>query len=226
MREIINLVEDAAADKAAYWQKRAAIDAETARARTAFQEAREAGDMETARMALKAFNASLKAMRELEAEWEAKQAQAAPAAPEEPEDYRGQHTAPDHESGAPLWDVTGNGIYPDDFYQGLARQYLSDPDEQFVLGTVLGYHKRPNAGIKIYRSIPTGLPRKINVGDWVTTSRRYAAEHGRASLRNDYVIVSKTVAARDIFTAGDSLLEWGYDPQPRVARSPVKVSKE
>lgn len=221
MRDIIALVEGYEEDRAAFYKRRAEIDAEGERAKVAYHDAREAGDGRVARIALDAFNAAQKALRLWDEQEPQNPATAAPVPSED--DYRGQHSAPTRESGAPLWDVTGsNGsgleTYPADFYRGRAYEYCADEAERPVLSTVMAYHNRPNAPIKIYRSIPTGLPRKINVGDWVTTSRRYAVEHGRASLRNDFVVVSKTVAARDIFTAGDSLLEWGYDPQPRVVR--------
>lgn len=52
----------------------------------------------------------------------------------------------------------------------------------------------------------------INVGDWVTTVRSYAKEHGEGALRGQYKIVSKKVKAKDVFTNGDSIFEFGYDP--------------
>jgi hypothetical protein len=64
------------------------------------------------------------------------------------------------------------------------------------------------------RPWPDQPVKAINSGDWVTPFRRYAEEHGRSALQGDYRIVKKQVYARDIFTAGDSWLEWGYDPQP------------
>lgn len=52
----------------------------------------------------------------------------------------------------------------------------------------------------------------INPGDWVTISRQYAKEHGEGALNGDYKIISKKVKAKDIYTNGDSIFEWGYDP--------------
>lgn len=54
-------------------------------------------------------------------------------------------------------------------------------------------------------------PLTINKGDWVTINKEYAKEHGE-NLLKDYKILSKTVKAKDIFTEGDSIQEWGYDP--------------
>jgi hypothetical protein len=53
---------------------------------------------------------------------------------------------------------------------------------------------------------------KINSGDWVTINKKYAVEHGQSSLRNNYRILTKTVPARTLFTNGDSIHEWGYNP--------------
>ena len=53
---------------------------------------------------------------------------------------------------------------------------------------------------------------RINKGDWVTPSMEYAKAHGRSELKSRYRILTKTVRARDLYTDGNSLAEWGYDP--------------
>jgi hypothetical protein len=53
---------------------------------------------------------------------------------------------------------------------------------------------------------------KINPGDWVTITRQYAKDHGDSVLQGKYKIISKKVKASEIFTNGDSIQEWGYDP--------------
>jgi len=55
--------------------------------------------------------------------------------------------------------------------------------------------------------------KKINPGDWVTINRDYAKEHGHANLQGKFKILSKTVKAKEIFTNGDSIHEWGYWPE-------------
>lgn len=197
---------------------------------------------------------------------------------EEAEEYRGEHKAPDKESGSPLYDVTLNGIYPSDFYTSPANWYVSSDEEKESWGIVHRYKGRANRLIKIYRAVPnfnyeldkelkdinyliyykekwgffpTEIDNeilrkkyqeefkynnekfkewldissseleekkkktekiKINPGDWVTISLNYAKDHGRSSLNNRYKIITKTVKARDIYTEGNSLAEWGYDP--------------
>lgn len=53
---------------------------------------------------------------------------------------------------------------------------------------------------------------KIDAGDWVTLSKDYAALHGESTLRGDYKILTKKVPARTLFTDGNSIFEFGYDP--------------
>jgi hypothetical protein len=51
---------------------------------------------------------------------------------------------------------------------------------------------------------------KINSGDWVTISKKYAVDHGRGALNNKYKILSKTVPANTLYNDGNSIHEWGY----------------
>jgi hypothetical protein len=52
----------------------------------------------------------------------------------------------------------------------------------------------------------------IYPGDWITVWRPYAVKHGQSALRGKYRILTKTVRAGDIFTNGDSIYEWGWQP--------------
>lgn len=132
------------------------------------------------------------------------------------DDYKGEHSAPDS-SDAPLYNLTGNGVYPLDIYSSVGYSYYGDDDfESFSI--CMAYKGRPNKPITIYRSVPADLVRpKINVGDWVTISKAYAREHGASNLNNKYKIITKSVYARDLYT-NNSLAEWGYDPQPYISR--------
>lgn len=53
---------------------------------------------------------------------------------------------------------------------------------------------------------------KINPGDWVTINRDYAVLHGKSTLLGSYRVLSKTVKAKELFTDGNSIHEWGYYP--------------
>lgn len=233
MRRLMTLIE-AITDRDEYWRQREAIEKRAQRGRIDFNIAtddyRKTGDeahLEARREALQAFRAADAEMRAFcDANPEPGHSTIKPDAPEahvsqsgdqgsQGDDYRGQHQAPDHEGGAPLWDLTGNGIYPKDVYERW-YEYLNDPDERRVVGTVLDFQGKPNRPVMIYRAMPKSVPSKINPGDWVSTSKAYCRDHGRSALNGDYKIVQKTVRARDLFTEGNSLLEWGYDPQPMV----------
>jgi len=52
----------------------------------------------------------------------------------------------------------------------------------------------------------------INPGDWVTTARGYAKDHGEAVHgKGNYKILAMTVPASHLYTDGD-IHEWGYNP--------------
>jgi hypothetical protein len=55
----------------------------------------------------------------------------------------------------------------------------------------------------------------INPNDWVTLNRNYAKEHGEGALNGNYKIISMKVKAKDIYTDGNSIQEFGYDPAPK-----------
>jgi hypothetical protein len=128
----------------------------------------------------------------------------------------GAHTPAGPNSGSPAFDVTMNGTYPDDFYGVNGLRYYGtgydalDSDAYSTLSRLAG---RPNATVTVYRAVEKDAEGKINPGDWVTTSRAYAKEHGQNALNNNFKIVKSTVKASDIWTSGDSMLEWGYHPQ-------------
>ncbi len=130
-------------------------------------------------------------------------------------DYRGQHTAPTSDGGAPAHDLTGGGeVYPDDVYGPNGARYYGSGDarDNEAFAIVNRLRGRPDADVTIYRAVPNDGG-AINRGDWVAITRDYAREHGEGALNGEYRIITKTVKARDIFTNGDSIQEWGYDPQ-------------
>jgi len=133
------------------------------------------------------------------------------------EDYRGSHRAPGRGWGAPLWDVTGD-IYPDDIYTlpiNIAARYYghSEPGDIAMISLIRKYKGKPTARVKIYRAVPNESDiNQINPGDWVTIYRPYAVQHGEGPLRGEYKILSASVTAQELFTDGNSIYEWGYNP--------------
>lgn len=130
--------------------------------------------------------------------------------------YRSSHAAPSREFGATLDDLTGGGqIYPADIYSKQGPR---------IYGTGMPYDKKafdiankakgnPDAEVTIYRAVPDEVTSaEINRGDWVAITQEYARDHGESVLRGEYKIITKKVKAKDIYTNGDSIQEWGYDP--------------
>ena len=129
----------------------------------------------------------------------------------EDEDYRIDHRAPMHDSGSPLYDVTGT--YPDDIYGPKAIQYYGtrEPWDSRSIRVIQLSRNKPNQTIQIFRAVPKEVKSNtINPGDWVTASKEYAAQHGRGLGK--YKVLTKIVPAKTLFTNGDSIHEWGYDP--------------
>ncbi len=138
------------------------------------------------------------------------------------------HAPASPESGSPLYSLTEKGIYPDDVYSMNGRRYYGtgeDRMDNLAYNIISEAEGNPNKEVKIYRAIEKDGASKINPGDWVTTVRGYATEHGRGNIKGEFKILSKTVKAKDIFTSGDSWLEWGYHPQPEIPRSVYVVDK-
>jgi mRNA-degrading endonuclease RelE of RelBE toxin-antitoxin system len=138
----------------------------------------------------------------------------------EDDDYRMQHQAPDAESGVPLHDLThdSNAVYPDDIY---THPHYYDPtggdasDHTYQDAYAVAHRVRgnPDAKVQIYRSLPAEHAHKgFNPGDWVSTSKEYARNHGmQADSKDDWPVIRTTVRAGDLHTNGDDLREYGYN---------------
>ena len=130
---------------------------------------------------------------------------------EDDEDYRIPHRAPMHDSGSPLYDLTDT--YPDDIYGPNGVQYYGtrEPWDARSIRVIQLSRNKPNQTIQIFRAVPKEVKSNtINPGDWVTASREYATQHGKGLGK--YKLLSKIVPAKTLFTNGDSIHEWGYDP--------------
>ena len=68
---------------------------------------------------------------------------------------------------------------------------------------------KPDAEITVYRAVPKGV-KNINSGDWVTTSKRYAQDHGESALNGEYEIVARKVKAKTLSSEGYPY-EFGYN---------------
>jgi hypothetical protein len=131
-------------------------------------------------------------------------------------DYSGEHKAPQRDYGAPLDNL--KGVYPDDVYGPNAARYYGvasgDATDKAAARIIQSTKGKPDAPVKVFRAIPKGIQsNEINPGDWITTMKSYAVMHGEGALGGDYKILEKTVPAGDLYTNGDSIFEFGYDPK-------------
>jgi hypothetical protein len=136
-------------------------------------------------------------------------------------DRGGAHTPSDPESGAPAWGLNTNGIYPDDVYSINGLRYYGTGEDKMdreAFGKLARLAGHADRQVRVYRSVEKDSPaRGIQPGDWVTIVKEYAVDHGKSALGGNYRIQEKLVMAGDIFTSGDSWLEWGYHPQDHTA---------
>lgn len=104
---------------------------------------------------------------------------------------------------------------PQDYHGGTVPENLS---------AIRRSKDSPDTKVKIYRAMPRqgrgGY--MINPGDWVTTNREYAVLHGLGGEEDgrNMPVVQATVPAKHLYSDGNSLEEWGYDPghdQPKAA---------
>lgn len=133
-------------------------------------------------------------------------------------DYRGVHTAPLKEEGVKNTLDDMADMYPEDVYDPrVSPKYYGhtgagDPLDQRSADLVAAFQGKPDAEVTIYRAVPKGV-KEINSGDWVTLNKNYAKSHGDSWVDGgDYDIISKKVKAKDIVTDGNSIHEFGYDP--------------
>ena len=133
-------------------------------------------------------------------------------------DYRGSHTAPyrtEDATTAPGYEM--NRTFPDDVYGPNGYRYYGhggdavgmDKETMAIMQKAKG---NPDYPVTVYRAVPKEFAGEdIYTGDWITPNINYAKEHGRR-FDDGYYIIEKTVPAKHIWTDGNSIHEFGYDP--------------
>ena len=129
-------------------------------------------------------------------------------------------------------DVSGNrGGYPEDFYTPRGQKIYAPgprfPDDEFGIANEQSYKEilkargNPDAEVTIYRGVPKGI-KKINEGDFVTLSPKYAELHSidqldyrppgspRGDVSGD--VISQKVKVKDLIWDGNDVNEFGYFP--------------
>lgn len=130
----------------------------------------------------------------------------------EDDDYRMQHRPPDADYGAPHHDITN--LLPEDMYTH-PHYYadMSEPSSQEAYHQLLRTRGKPEAKVPIYRALPAEHAHQgFRPGDWVSTSKEYARDHGRMEdPKDDWPVIRTMVPAKHLHTAGDDMREWGYN---------------
>jgi hypothetical protein len=136
-----------------------------------------------------------------------------------------EHRPPGPEGGAPLHELTDNGVYPDDVYDQ-PSWYTTSSEERKAYSLAARVRGDPKARVWMYRAVPCDAPHVINEGDWVTTVKDYAVQHGRhpTDPSKDMCVLMARTKAKCLHTDGNSLAEWGYNCttrwSPRVVSRP------
>jgi len=160
--------------------------------------------------------------------------------------YRMQHQprGPDSDDPIRLDDLTrstnGNTAgYPDDFYgSDGSRLYAPGPrfsGDEGGISNIESYNiakkvrGNPDGVVTIYRAVPNeDKINKINQGDFVTLSPKYAEVHGSSgygrSGNDSGKIISEEVKVKDVYWAGDDINEFGYFPQSSTKTPKAKPS--
>jgi hypothetical protein len=134
------------------------------------------------------------------------------SARDEQGDYRGSHRAPDGTNGEGSLDAMDR-TYPDDIYGPKGAEYYGArrPDDVRIHRLIQSVRGNPDAMVTVYRAVPKGAASEITPGNWVSPSREYAAEHGDR-FPGGFDIIQRQVRAGELFTEGNSLQEFGWNP--------------
>lgn len=151
--------------------------------------------------------------------------------------YRGQHSAPTNDGFAQNLGNAVGTMYPADVTGPNGVHYYGSGDPSLradearaisIMARAVRGHELGRTGgqVTVYRAVPKDAPRGgINPGDWVTPSRKYAAMHGTSNLNGKFKIREAIVPADHLYTDANSLLEWGYDPNPAEAVTKGEIQK-
>ena len=129
-------------------------------------------------------------------------------------EYRGAHKAPRNDDYHSPGHELDRGMYPEDVYGPMGHHYYGTGNNKMdraVLDVLREARGNPDHPITVYRAVPAEFKdQNINPGDWVTPSLDYAHQHGLGW--DSHHIIEKTVPAKHIWSEGNSLHEFGYDP--------------
>ena len=124
------------------------------------------------------------------------------------EDYFAHYRAPGPETGTPLHAL--NSRYYDNLRYHVNKGSASGEHDAETHDALLAARGNPDHPVTIYRSTPPEHSGQFNTGDWVSTSRAYAASHGSDDNDRGWPVTSGQARAGDLYNDGNSLQEYGY----------------
>ena len=130
--------------------------------------------------------------------------------------YRGSHTAPDRDFGAPLHDLTGGGqMYPADVYSSKAAQIYGGgvPYDQKAFSIAQQYKDKPDALVTIYRAVPKDLS---NSEKLATLEKQMAAYMKRGTLPKD----------ADNYSSGSKWYDAAYEKREQLRKMPDEPTND
>ena len=130
--------------------------------------------------------------------------------------YRGSHTAPSRDFGAPLHDLTGGGqMYPADVYSSKAAQFYGGnlPYDQKAFSIAQQYKDKPDALVTIYRAVPKDIS---NSEKLATLEKQMAAYMKRGTLPKD----------ADNYSSGSKWYDAAYEKREQLRKMPDEPSND
>jgi hypothetical protein len=130
--------------------------------------------------------------------------------------YRGSHTAPDRDFGAPLHDLTGGGqMYPADIYSSKAAQIYGGgmPYDQKAFSIAQQYKDKPNALVTIYRAVPKDIS---NSEKLATLEKQMSAYMKRGTLPKD----------AENYSSGSKWYDAAYERREALRKMPDEPSNQ
>ncbi|MDR1019322.1 MAG: hypothetical protein LBL73_01065 [Synergistaceae bacterium] len=154
-------------------------------------------------------------------------------------DYRMNHRAPnshDEDVTVRIDKVKGSDLVPADYWTTPRHyQYESYDYESFyaIREALEKPYPENNKGkgvkdryIQMFRAVPkTVKESEFRNGDWITPSRKYAAQEG-AEIPGGYRIIAKKVQLKDIWWDGNSINEFGFDDGSEYAYANTKNNRK
>lgn len=132
-------------------------------------------------------------------------------------DYFMSHRPSNDYGDASNFESNMSGIFEHpEWYMNMSESYNIQS-----LNALKKVRNNPEADITIYRAT---IGDKINPGDWVTPSKKYAEYHNKSQFDGKGNIIEMKVKAKDVLFAGDDINEFGYFPNE--TRNSLTTNKE